>query len=255
MADTTLDLSPFSQLDLDFPPVAVKFQFSEPIGIDQIDAGKKLAFCEMLREAQQSDRPFWIGRQTEQVCIGRILLGMDEVQPIAESGEMGFRLGVFQEPRANYLTGLQIPQFARGVFNYVAFSKLENITFNPDVLILAATTRQSEIIMRAMTYSTGQMYNSRTTPIAGCAWLYVYPFQSGNVNYVLPDMIHGMRGREIFPASTVLISIPFQWLSIIADNLKNMPHQLRSHGGRNEYLAEIDEVMSYLARKGGGKGH
>jgi uncharacterized protein (DUF169 family) len=252
---TILDLSPFSQLDLDFPPVAVKFLFSEPVGIDQLETGKKLAFCEMLREAHTSDRPFWIGRQTEQACIGRALLGMEEVHPIAQSGEMGFKLGVFEEPRANYLVGQQIPQFDKGVFNYVAFSKLEYISFSPDVLILAATTRQSEIIMRAMTYSTGQMYNSRTTPIAGCAWLYVYPFQSGNVNYVLPDMIHGMRGREIFPASTILISIPFQWLGTIAENLNNMPRHLRSHGGRKEYLAEIDEVMNHLAKKGGGKGH
>jgi uncharacterized protein (DUF169 family) len=251
MAPTALDLTPFNKLDLDFPPVAVKFLFSKPAGIDELEPGKTLAFCEMLKEAQMSDRPFWIGRQTPQVCVGRSLLGMEDVSPLAESGEMGFKLGMFEAPRANYLVGRQLPKFSIGVVNYVAFSGIGDLAFDPDVLIIAATTRQSETVMRAMTYSTGQMYVSRTTPIAGCAWLYVYPYQSGEINYVIPDMIHGMRGREIFPPSTVLISIPFQWLGTIATNLTNMPHQLRSHGGRKEYLTEIDEVMSHLAEKSG----
>jgi uncharacterized protein (DUF169 family) len=249
MAPTALDLTPFNKLDLDFPPVAVKFLFSKPAGIEELEPGKILAFCEMLREAQTSDRPFWIGRETRQVCVGKSLLGMEEVSPLAESGEMGFKLGVFQAPRANYLVGRQLPKFSKGVVNYVAFSRIPDLTFDPDILILATTTRQSETVMRAMTYSTGQMYISRTTPIAGCAWLYVYPFHSGEVNYLIPDMIHGMRGREIFPPSTVLISIPFQWLNTFATNLMNMPPQLRSHGGRKEYLAEIDEVMSHLVEK------
>jgi uncharacterized protein (DUF169 family) len=53
--------------------------------------------------------------------------------------------------------------------NYVAFSPLDKLTFDPDVLIITARPAQAEIVLRAMTYSTGELYNSRTTPVMGCA--------------------------------------------------------------------------------------
>jgi hypothetical protein len=61
--------------------------------------------------------------------------------------------------------------------------------------IITATPGQAEIVLRAMTYLTGEMYASKTTPVMGCAWLYIYPYQSGQVNYLIPEFVHGMKGR------------------------------------------------------------
>ena len=202
----------------------------------------------MLIEAQTS-APFYIGKDNPQACIGKILLGMEKMEPFAESGQIGPGLGMFQEPRANYAFYKQVPRFDEGIVNYVAFSRLEELNFEPDVLIVTATPSQAEIVMRAMTYSTGELYNSRTTPVMGCAWLYIYPFQSGQVNYIIPALIHGMGGRRLAPENMMFISIPHQWLPTITKNLKEMPIHLKSHESKEKYLAQFEEVVGGLVKK------
>jgi uncharacterized protein (DUF169 family) len=131
----------------------------------------------------------------------------------------------------------------------VAFSRIEQLTFDPDVLVIAARPRQAEIVMRAMTYSTGELYVSRTTPVMGCAWLYIYPYQTGKVNYLVPEMVHGMKGRELFPESTLLISIPHNWISTMTKNLREMTTHLPSHTGREQYLAELGRIFGDLTQE------
>ena len=100
-----------------------------------------------------------------------------------------------------------------------------------------------------MTYSTGELYVSKTTPVMGCAWLYIYPFQSGKVNYLLPEMVHGMKGRELFSEETILISIPYQWIPIMTQNLKEMKMHLPSHANKEQYLAEFGNILGELAKE------
>ena len=150
-------------------------------------------------EAQKSKMPFYFDRGYQETCVGKILLGMQDMEAFAESGQIGEKLQIFQEARANYAFYQHVPKFERHVVNYVAFAPLDALTFEPDLLILSADHGQAEIVMRSMTYSTGELYNSRTTPVMGCAWLFVYPFQSGKVNFLVPAMVHGMKGRELFP--------------------------------------------------------
>jgi len=133
--------------------------------------------------------------------------------------------------------------------NYVAFSPIDKLTFEPDVLIITATPSQAEIVMRAMSYSTGELYNSKTTPVMGCAWLYIYPYQSGKVNYLIPEMIHGMKGRELFAEGAILISIPYQWIPTIAQNLQEMKMHLPSHTSKEQYLSEFGKIIGELAQE------
>ena len=51
------DLSIFKKLKLENEPIGVKFLYREPEGIEKL--GKAMAICEMLREAQSSDAPFY----------------------------------------------------------------------------------------------------------------------------------------------------------------------------------------------------
>ena len=95
------DLSIFSKLDFERPPVGIKFLFFRPEGMERLSMDKKLSFCEMLREAQHTATPFYFGKENDEACVGKILLGMEEMKPFAESGQIGARLEIFQEPRAN----------------------------------------------------------------------------------------------------------------------------------------------------------
>jgi uncharacterized protein (DUF169 family) len=246
MRQLRTDLSVFRKIGLEKEPVAVKFLFSPPPGIPRMSQDLSMSFCEMLKEAQDSPEPFCFSAENDETCVGKILLGMEDMKPFAESGQIGEKLQIFEEARANNALYQHVPRFARGVVNYVAFSRIESLSFEPDVLILAGSPSQAEIVMRGMTYSTGEMYVSKTTPVMGCAWLYIYPFQTGKVNYFSPQMVHGMKGRELFSENTMVVSIPHNWLPVITRNLQEMQMHLPSHNGRQGYLAELKRVFDEL---------
>ncbi len=243
------DLSIYGKFDFERPPVGVKFLFKRPEGIDQLEMDKSLAFCERIKEAQQRGAPFYINKENIEECVGKFLLGMEDMAPFAESGQIGTALEIYQEPRVNSRLYQSIPRFERSIVNYVVYSPLDKLTFEPDVLIITANHSQAEIVMRAMSYSTGELYNSKTTNVMGCAWTYIYPFQSGNVNYLLPEMIHGMKARLVFPEGSVLIAIPYHWIPTITQNLQEMTWVLPAYKGRKQYLAEWESIIGRLVQE------
>jgi uncharacterized protein (DUF169 family) len=235
------DLSGFGRIDFEKPAVGVKFEFFKPQDIDPLPMDRNLSFCEMLAEAQVADAPFYFSKEHNETCVGKILLGMADMEPFAEAGEIGPRLGIMQEARVNRNFYPHVPRFAKGTVNYVVFAPISKLTFEPDVLIITATPKQAEIVMRAMSYSTGVPYTSKTTMVMGCSWVYIYPFETGRVNYLMPEMIHGMTGRELFAPNTVLVSIPYQWLQTVAQNLKEI--EMVFHETKKKYLAEFEEII------------
>jgi len=244
-----IDLSIFNRLNFVKLPIGVKFLFFKPDEMKQLPRDKKLSFCELLVEAQNSEEPFYFSRENHETCVGKFLLGMEEMPPFAESGQIGPRLGIFHEPRVNYVIYQHIPKFERNVVNYVAFSKLDVMPFDPDVLIINATISQAEVVMRAVAYSTGELYVSRTTPVMGCAWIYVYPFQKKVVNFLIPEMVHGMKSRHLFPEGSILISIPYNWLPTVVESLKTMQIELPSYRSKEQYLREFQKILETLAKK------
>jgi uncharacterized protein (DUF169 family) len=243
------DLSILARLNLKSPPLGVKFLFFKPDDMDSLPSAKTLSLCEMLIEAQEASRPFYFDRTYPETCVGKILLGMHEMEPFAESGQIGEKLKIFQEARANYAFYQHVPKFAKNVVNYVAFAPLDLLKFEPDLLILTAAPSQAEIVMRSMTYSTGELYCSRTTPVMGCAWIFIYPFQSGKVNFIIPEMVHGMKGRQLFSSESVVISIPYHWIPTMTQNLKEMTWHLPSHASKGQYLEEFGTILGDLAHK------
>lgn len=234
MRPLQIDLSIFGKLELEKSPVGIKYQFYRPEGIKQLD--KKMALCEMLSEAQQSKEPFYITRENE-TCFGAQALGMIPDAPsAAASGELGVRFELFQEPRANKKLFKLNPNLEKGTVNYVVFAPLNKISFEPDLLLLQTDAEKAEIILRAMTYSTGELYESKTSTALSCAWLYVYPYVSGKVNYYITGLGFGSIGRKAFEPGWVLISIPYSWIPTIAQNLKEMKWVLTGYTmGKEEF--------------------
>lgn len=241
MRSLQIDLSVFKNLDLENPPVGVKYLFNKPEGIEPLD--KKLALCEMLPEAQRRGTAFYFTRENED-CFGKQALGMisEKSPPFAESGELGVRLGIFQEARANKTLALQNPSLPKGTVNCVVFAPLDKINFDPDLLVLMASPRKAEIVLRAMTYSTGAIYESKTSTALSCSWLYVYPYISGKVNYFVTGMGFGSIGREVFQPGLILISIPYNWLSLITQNLKEMKWVLDAYSMGKEKFQKWEKT-------------
>jgi uncharacterized protein (DUF169 family) len=242
------DLTIFKKFNFEKPPVGVRYLFSRPEGIEKLD--KSLALCEMLPEAQRRDAPFYFTRENES-CFGKQALGMtaDKSLPFAESGELGVRLEVFQDARANKNIARQNYSLGKGTVNYVIFAPLDKISFEPDLLVLMANARQAEIVLRAMTYSTGEIYESKTSSVLSCSWLYVYPYLAGKVNYFITGMGFGSIGREVFTPGWVLISIPYNWLGTIAQNLKEMKWELTAYSlGKSQFVQWEKGIIENLAR-------
>ncbi len=235
------DLSIYDQFNFERPPVGVKFLFAKPEGIARLD--KNLGFCEMLKEAHQRDSAFYFDKDNED-CVGKMPLGMMDTLPVLESGQLGPDLEIYQDARANSRIYQHLPTFARGTVNYVVFAPLKALAFDPDLLVLLAAPRQAEIVLRAMSYSTGEIWEPRATGVVGCSWLYVYPYQSGKVNYMITGLGYGMIARKVFPEGKVLISIPWNWIPIITQNLKEMKWVLPGFD-KEQYLAD----MRRLAQK------
>jgi uncharacterized protein (DUF169 family) len=90
------------------------------------------------------------------------------------------------------------------------------------VVVLSADPAQLEIILRAMCFATGKKWVSQGTPVIACSWLLTYPYISGEVNYIVSDVSHGMRAKQVFPSGTILISIPFDKINPIIEGLRKI---------------------------------
>jgi uncharacterized protein (DUF169 family) len=206
------------KFDFERPPVGVKFLPVRPAGLKKPD--KPLDFCEMLVEAQNG-KAFYVTKE-DFTCIGAMLLGMVEGDPKFESGRVGPRLGVFKDDRANRRIYQYLPRLPRHSINYVAFAPLDKMTFEPDILIIMASVSQAEIFNRARSYTTGEMWTARGTTVAGCAWLYIYPYLSGEINFTVTGFGFGMKARQLFPEGRILLTIPWDRLPGILKNLAEM---------------------------------
>ncbi len=222
----TQDLSIFKRFNFENQPVGVKFLYRKPEGIRKLD--KQMAICEMIKEAQQSDAPFYITAEDED-CFGAVTLGMKSMPPFAEAGMVGKDLGIFKEPRANSRIYNYLPKVHPGIINYVAFAPLDKLDFESDLLIISATISQAEVLFRAIDHLSGGPRESKTTGVFGCAWLFTYPYQTGKINWTVTGLAYGAKSKEVFPEGMIIFSIPFDWTPVLIHNLKEMDWEMPAY--------------------------
>jgi uncharacterized protein (DUF169 family) len=250
MSSIREDLSIFNKFDFERKPVGVKFLPSKPEGIKSLD--KILDFCEMLPEAQEGDA-FYVTKENF-TCVGPLILGMIEHEPIFESGQVGPSLEVLKDVRANQRIYHVLPKLQKGSVNYVAFAPLDKLTFEPDILVITANVSQAEILLRALSYSSGRMWSARGTTVISCAWLYLYPYLSGELNFTITGFGHGMRARRLFPEGLILMSIPYDLLPGMVKNLQDMKWVPLSYTlGRDGHKKRIKGIVDELKRESANK--
>ena len=246
MKALTRDLSIFGEFELDLKPVGVKFLLFKPEDIAKLQ--KNMSICEMMKEGQ-SGEPFYADVENF-TCVGPIITGMAETDPVFESGHIGEELHIFEEARANRRLYHYITKLERDSVRYVAFSPLEKLTYDPDVLILASDNRHLEIILRAMCFATGKMWSSVGTPVIECSWLLTYPYISGEVNFLVTEISHGMVSKQVYPAGTVLISIPYDKLGPVMDGLRKIEwYPSMFTEGREAHDKKFAETAESLHKK------
>jgi len=98
--------------------------------------------------------------------------------------------------------------------------KRERIYLDP--VVQAVSASQTEVLLRAMSYRTGKMWVSKFSAAIGCAWTYIYPYLTGELNYSITGLGHGMKRRNLFPEGRQIISIPFDIFSSLLQTLRDM---------------------------------
>lgn len=214
------DLAIFEEFELDIPPVGIKYLTNPPEDLKRLD--KKMTLCEMLKEAQEG-KAFYAGVSDHTCDAGTYTLGQTELSEQYVNGEYGAGLGVFSDPRSASRLYHYIPRIGKNIVKYMALASLDKLTFDPDLLIIFARTSQAEILFRAMSYKTGQMWSSRYSSAIGCAWMFVHPYLSGEINYGTTGLGFGMKRRKLFPEGMQWLSIPFLVLPSYLQSLKEMP--------------------------------
>jgi len=219
MRPSTLDYSVLEKLRLSRSPVGVKFLPYRPEGVRRLE--RSLNFCQMFVEAQESE-PFYVERE-DLHCVEPMILGMEDLDPVPLSGLVGELDGLYEEARANQKVYYVIPRLLRGSVKCVVFASLRTMSFEPDVLVVTTDdTDQARTIMRAAVYSTGEAWTAKGTPILACSWLYLCPYLSGEVNYMVSGMSMGMQALKVLPQGLMIISIPWPKLPMVLRNLERM---------------------------------
>jgi uncharacterized protein (DUF169 family) len=249
MVSKLRDYSVLNKFKFERKPVGVKFLITKPKGIKRL--AKELNMCEMLKEAQEGNA-FYVGPE-DWVCVGveQMILGMKDPEPLLVSGLFGGEEGLFKGASACRAMYDYLPRMPKGSVQYVAFSPVDKLTFDPDVLIMTANINQAQTLLRSINYSTGQPFVSKATPVVACAWIYVYPVVSGELNYFITGLGMGMQALNIFPPGLFLISVPFQRISTMLENLKEMgynPSPAPGPGGA-AHRKRVNKMMTDMRRK------
>jgi len=192
-----------------------------------------------LKRAQQGDA-FFVDEKNHTCGAGLYVLGQADAPEPFISGQFGAGLQIFDGPRSASRLYLYLPKIGRGVVNFVAFSPLDTLPFEPDLLILLANANQTEVLLRAMSYRTGKMWSSKFSAAIGCAWTYIYPYLTGELNYSVTGLGHGMKRRNLFPEGRQIISIPFDIFSSLLRTLRDMPWVLPAYKpGGKEFVRRL----------------
>ena len=234
----------FAKLECECVPVAVKFCFEKPD--DAEPAGQTMALCSFIKLAQDTGRKFYTTAKDDD-CMGKMMLGMIDIPPLEGSGRAGYDFEVFKTPAANARLYHMMPRMVRDSVRYVLFCPVSSCDFDPDLIFVIADTRQADIIMRANSYISGDLWESKDSHVAGCSWMFVYPYITGKINHSIVGMHHGQKLRRPFPDGMQMISIPYQKIDEVAKALSEMHWVPISMRQDEESKAELQRRIDHWA--------
>lgn len=239
----------FEKLNMPYPAIAVKLCRNRPQGYEQ--AQEKDFLCCFLAKAQKENRPFYISVDNED-CMGKVVLGMMGLDSPHGSnhgaGYMGKELGAFRTAGANARLYYDAPLIKRGIVNFVLFCPVSQCNFDPDLVICVADTTAGQLLLRASSYISGEIWESKCSYVMSCAWSYVYPYISGKVNHLFTGMHLGMQMKGVYPPGLHIISIPYQKLGEIVQALYEMEWVLPFVCKDEESVRKVEAMQEFVGK-------
>ncbi|MBU2515232.1 DUF169 domain-containing protein [bacterium] len=228
------DFKILEKFEFKYSPVGFKFFNTKPDldGLKKLD--KKIAWCQMLIEAQRG-KAFYAESDNQSCIPGLFLPGHEERDPVASGGRIGPAFQIYPEERANRRIYQQLHYLEKGSVHSTGFAPLNKLMFDPDLLILTCDSYdQTERLLRACQYDTGDLIESKMTYVIGCNWLFNYPYVTGKINYITTGLCYGMKLHKIYPAGLQIVSIPWHHLDRVLRNINEMPWTCPGHTDQKE---------------------
>ena len=76
-----------------------------------------------------------------------------------------------------------------------------------------------------------------------CGWIFAYPYLTGEMNSVVTGIGYGMKNQKLLPEGLFLISIPYDVIPMLLENLHEMewvlPITRMSDEERSEYSVKV----------------
>jgi uncharacterized protein (DUF169 family) len=239
------DYSIFDKFNFEYSPVGVKYSLAKPKGIKQLD--KNIALCELFKEAQTS-QPFYVTK--DNIQCGEQILGMSQFPPLTHSGALGSMFSMFKNAQANARIYEYMPVLSANSVAYAALAPIKRMKFDPDILIITAKVSQAEVILRASTYDTGKMWTNKGTTCLACAWIYAYPYLTGEMNYSISGLGFSMKARGVLPEGLMILAIPNDKILPLIDNLNDMDwHPDWFDMGRERFIEAVTERSGALGKE------
>ena len=231
-----------TEKNMPYPAVAIRFHVVRPKNIQQYE-GEKLAFCQYLSEAQKG-KHFYISKEND-ACYGKVAMGMEPKPPVTAFGQAGEDFEMFRTNSSNRKIYQELPVIEPGTVNYVEYAPVSECDFNPDLIFCVANQEAADVLLHATSYTTGDFWESKSTPVLSCGWMYAYPVISGKVNFVTTGFYHGLRRRKIYPAGLTMISIPYNKIDGVVTALDEMPWTAIAFREDEESKQELKRRMAH----------
>jgi len=234
-----------AKLNLEYAAVAVKMCFEKPDCPSVEELGeKKSAFCTYVSLAQKTGKKFYMAKDDDE-CYGKLAMGMIEKPPVTASGQAGYDFGCYAAPNACRNLYQNLPMIEPHTVNYVEFCPVSQCDFDPDLIVFVAALPQADIIMRATSWISGDLWESKSSPVLSCTWMYAYPVISGKVNHITTGFYHGLKRRKTYPEGLRMISVPYQKLPEFEKALTEMDWTLIAFRDDEESRADLARRMAH----------
>ena len=207
-------------LGLSKSPVSIKFVLREediPKGIEKIN--ENIRHCEMVQRAAQGET--FNATSEEQMCKGgAAAIGLMEAPEKIKTGEFYQSLGRFSSLGSAKRTMEEIPKIDP-MMKAIIYAPLEDIKFDPDVIVIICKPAQAMKLSQAMVYTRGGRLEVSFSGIQSvCADAVAGPFTKNTPNITLgcsgsrqfagigeEEVIVGMNGENIGCVVTALVSM------------------------------------------------
>jgi len=202
--------------------VAVKL-FDDP---KQVPEGlprpeSKIYYCGAVGKVMSEGKTLLLLAEDHGCDRGAYMLGVKEPPETVVNGEMYAKSHMVETARAGKRLIDQAPKIPVGKTAAILLTPLEEATFDPDVVLVAANPHQSLVILNATNYKNGLEIPLRFQILTSfCAYATILPFKYGKPEATIPQEQARMRSQ--FTNEEMLIGIPGELLESVAQILSGL---------------------------------